>query len=73
VPEQVCFRLDWPAWLTTITERDRRLVDDLALSHRTKDLANKYGLSPARISQKRREFFDDWRRFCGEAQDASTS
>jgi hypothetical protein len=66
VPEQVAFRLDWPAWLTTITERDRRLVEDLALNHRTQDLAQKYGLSPARISQKRREFHDDWERFCGD-------
>jgi hypothetical protein len=67
VPEQAAFRIDWPAWLTTIPERDRRLLEDLALSHRTGVLAQKYGLSPGRISQKRRQFHDDWQRFCDEA------
>jgi hypothetical protein len=32
---------------------------------RTMDLANKYGISPARVSQLRREFMEDWDRFCG--------
>jgi hypothetical protein len=72
VPEQAAFRIDWPAWLTTIAERDRRLLEDLALSHRTGELARKYGLSPGRISQKRRQFHDDWQRFCGEAPAGTT-
>jgi hypothetical protein len=73
VPEQAAFRIDWPAWLTTITERDRRLVMDLALNHRTKDLARQYGLSPARISQKRREFHDDWEQFTADPGAADPS
>jgi hypothetical protein len=70
VPEQVCFRLDFPAWRATWSERDRRVIDDLMRGERTGDLARKYGLSPARVSQLRREFFADWCRFCdgdGEA------
>jgi hypothetical protein len=66
IPDQAAFRVDFPAWLATITQRDRQLVEDLALSHRTLDLADKYGLSPSRISQKRRQFQDEWERFCGE-------
>jgi len=68
IPDQAAFRIDWPAWLATITERDRQLVEDLALNHRTKDLAQKYRLSEARISQKRRQFQDEWERFCGERE-----
>jgi hypothetical protein len=70
VVEQVCFRLDFPAWRATWSERDRRVIDDLMRGERTGDLARKYGLSPARVSQLRREFFADWCRFCdgdGEA------
>jgi hypothetical protein len=67
VAEQAAFRLDFPAWLATVTERDRLLVKDLALGHRTLDLARKYGLSPARISQKRREFQEGWQRFTGDS------
>jgi hypothetical protein len=64
--EQVIFRLDFPAWLASLSHRDRDLVTDMGLGERTLDLANKYGCSPGRISQKRRWFAEDWQRFCGE-------
>src|SRR3954470_17925736 len=67
VPEQVAFRLDFPSWLTTLSHRDRNLVTDMGLGERTLDLADQYGCSAGRISQKRRWFAEDWRRFCGEA------
>ena len=69
VPEQVQFRLDFPAWFRTRTDRDRRLIGDMAMGQRTLDLSRRYGLSPGRISQLRREFHDDWLRFCGEFSD----
>jgi hypothetical protein len=65
-PEQAAFRIDFPAWLGTRTDRDRRVVDDLMLGERTLDVARKYGLSPARISQLRREFLADWTRFTAD-------
>src|SRR5205823_2266207 len=66
VDEQVCFRLDFPAWLNTLSDRDRRVVADLMAGERTLDVADKYGLSQGRVSQLRREFMVRWRRFCGE-------
>ena len=30
IPEQVCFRLDFPRWLATLSERNRRLAEDMA-------------------------------------------
>jgi hypothetical protein len=71
-PEQVAFRLDFPAWLLTRTERDRRLAEDLMTGERTSDVSTKFGLSPARISQLRRDFHEDWSRFCGLGE-ASTA
>jgi len=67
VPAQVSFRLDFPAWLAGLSDRDRRVIADLMLGERTLDVAQKHRLSPARISQLRREFLDGWRHFCGEA------
>jgi hypothetical protein len=64
--EQAAFRIDFPAWLQTRTDRDRRLIADLAVGERTGDMARKYGLSASRISQLRRAFCEDWTRFCGE-------
>jgi hypothetical protein len=63
VPEQVSFRCDFPAWRCTRSERDRRLLDDLMLGERTGLVSQKYGLSPSRISQLRRDFHADWERF----------
>jgi hypothetical protein len=64
--EQCAFRIDFPAWRATHAERDRRLLDDLMLGERTLDVAGKYGLSPGRVSQLRREFLLGWRRYCDE-------
>jgi hypothetical protein len=65
-PEQVAFRCDFPAWRRTRSQRDRKVIDDLMVGSRTLDIARKYGLTPARISQMRREFQADWSAFCGE-------
>ena len=68
--EQAAFRLDFPAWLATRTERDRRLIADLTVGERTGDVARKYGLSAGRVSQLRRAFCEDWARFCGDPVEA---
>lgn len=65
VPEQVCFRVDFPAGLATLSPCNRQIVD-MALGYATCELSQKYGVSPSRISQLRREFHDDWARFCGD-------
>jgi hypothetical protein len=66
VDEQVAFRCDFPDWLLTRTERDRRLIQDMADNERTLKLARKYSVSPARVSQLRRDFHDDWTRFTAD-------
>lgn len=73
VPDQVQFRIDFPAWLATLTARERRMVREMGNNERTLDLSQRFEVSPARISQLRRELHDDWQRFCGERDDAATS
>jgi hypothetical protein len=41
-PEQVCFRLDFPAWLTTLTGRERRLVREMANNECVRHLSNRF-------------------------------
>jgi hypothetical protein len=65
--DQVVFRLDFPRWRRTRTERDRRLLHDLMVGERTRAVSQKYGLSPGRVSQLRRELRADWDRFCASA------
>jgi len=66
VPDQVQFRIDFPAWRRTQSRRDRRIIHAMTLGERTSDLAQQFRLSPARISQLRREFCADWERFCAD-------
>jgi hypothetical protein len=66
IPDQVQFRIDFPAWLGTLTARERRIVREMSQNERTFDIAKRFEVSPARISQLRHEFRDDWQRFCGE-------
>lgn len=64
IPDQVSFRVDFPAWLSTRTERDRMIIGELMLGERTLDVSTKCRVSPARISQLRRDYHEDWSTFC---------
>jgi WD40 repeat protein len=66
VPEQIAFRIDFPAWLDTLTARERRIAREMSNNERTLDLGRRFDLSPARIRQLRRELHDGWSRFRGE-------
>jgi hypothetical protein len=65
-PEQAAFRIDFPAWLAQLTDRNRRMARDMALGESTTDLAIKHDVSQARVSQLRRELHRSWRLFHGE-------
>jgi hypothetical protein len=67
VPVQAAFRIDTSAWLATLSERDRQIAIDLAEGFTTGEVAKRHGVSPARVSQLRREFQGSFRGFHGEA------
>jgi hypothetical protein len=64
IPDQVAFRQDFPRWRRRRSHRDRQIIRELMIGERTLDVARRYGLSAARISQKRVELLEDWRAFC---------
>ena len=71
VPDQAHFRIEFPRWLGTQTIRNRQIAETLALGYSTGEVARKFNLSPARVSQIRRELYDSWNEFTGEKQSAS--
>jgi len=73
VVDQVCFRLDFPSWRLSRSLRDRDLIDDLMRGEKTMLVARRYGLTAGRISQLRREFHQDWERFCSTPDDLSVN
>jgi hypothetical protein len=56
IPDAVAFRLDMPAFLATLTPRDREIAHDLASGMGTSEVARKRGVTPAAISQFRTRF-----------------
>lgn len=68
VPEQAAFRCDYPAWLRTQTPRNRRIAQALSLGYSTTEVANRFRVSPARVSQVRRQLHESWLIFHGELE-----
>lgn len=66
VPDQAAFRIDFRAWLRSLSPRERRMIRAMSRNERTKDLSKQFELSPARISQMRRQFHDEWEAYCGD-------
>ena len=67
VPDQVAFRLDFPAWLKIQSRRKRELAKFLALGNSATEAAQRFGVSVPRISQLRNELQASWQEFQGEA------
>lgn len=61
--EQVAFRCDFPQWLKHLPARSRQVAQELAIGHSTGDVATRFGLTPGRISQMRRELHQSWDEF----------
>ncbi len=60
-------RIDYPAFLVTLTKLKRRIAETLASGETPGDVARSFGLSRGRISQIRRELHDAWLRFHGDS------
>ena len=71
VPDQVHFRIEFPRWLDSQTNRNRQIAETLAFGYSTGEVARKFNLSSARVSQVRRELYASWNEFTGERQPAS--
>ena len=66
VADQVAARIDVAAWFATLTQRMRQIAKDLAFGFSTSEVAQKYGVTPGRISQLRRMLEESWAAFQGE-------
>ena len=56
-------RIDFAAWLNTLSDRQRKIAGALATGETTKVVARKFGLTAGRISQLRRELKEAWEAF----------
>lgn len=68
VADQVAFRLDFADFLKTLTERDRRMALALAEGHAAAHVADRFGLTPGRVTQLRQQWRCTWHLFQGEPE-----
>ena len=61
--ETAAARIDIDQWFRRLRPRPRQIAQALALGERTKAVANRFGLSPGRVSQMRQELSRDWEGF----------
>jgi hypothetical protein len=66
VPDQAHFRIEFPRWLRSQTRRNRQIAERLSLGHSTAEVAQRFKVSPGRISQIRRELHDSWQAFTAD-------
>ena len=67
-PDQVAtVRIDFSAWLATLTPKQRAIAKALADREATKDVAERFGLSWGRISQLRRLLVKSYETFQAQA------
>jgi hypothetical protein len=67
VPDQVAAKLDVGDWFATLPSRMKQIAQDLAYGFSTSEVAEKYGVTPGRISQLRRSLEASWSAFQQEA------
>jgi hypothetical protein len=66
VPDQAAFRIDFPAFLSSIGPRDRALAQFLSMGHSAQTAAVRFGLSEGRVSQLRRAWREQWQQSQGD-------
>jgi hypothetical protein len=59
----VAMRIDFSAWLTTLTSRNRQIAERLAIGESSGSVARLFSVSTGRISQLRRELQESWNQF----------
>ena len=66
VADIAAFRIDFDQWLKALARRDQRIIGAFISGEGTFGVADRFGLSPTRISRLRRGYEREWRVFQGE-------
>jgi DNA-binding CsgD family transcriptional regulator len=67
IPDVACFRVDFAEFLKILNRRDRKIISALSAGETTSGVAERFRISPGRVSQLRRRYERDWCVFQGEA------
>ena len=63
-------KMDYEAWYHNQSPRDQDIIHDLSMGYTTSEVAKKFGVSLANISQKRRKYAESWCHFIDPVETA---
>jgi hypothetical protein len=66
IPDLAAFRIDYRDWLATLSRRDRLIIAAFVGGEGTFEVADRFGISPGRVSQLRHRYQDLWSLFQSE-------
>jgi len=66
IPDTAAFRVDFEEFLRTLARRDRKVIACFVRGEGTFAVAERFGVTPGRISQLRRRYEREWRAFQGQ-------
>ncbi len=67
IPEAVALAMDWPEFLKTLTDRQRKILWDILYSPlNNQGIAAKWGLTPGRVSQMRVRIVELYQQFVSD-------
>ncbi len=69
--ETAAMRIDFAEWLRQLPERKRQIAEALGSGDTTGAVAERFNISPGRVSQMRRELHESWITFHGEDRDTA--
>jgi hypothetical protein len=69
VVDAVQMSIDYDSWYQRQTERDRAIIHDLSMGETTGNVAKKYNVSAALISQYRRRYDNSWHAYIADKRE----
>ena len=72
VPDQAAFRIDWSEFLAGQSDRTRTILNMFAEGHRSIDVADRLGLTPSAVCQRRKRAKREWERLQNIEMDCAT-
>ena len=66
IPDLAAFRIDFAAWLRTLSRRDRTIIDAMVSGEKTFVVAERFRVTAERVSQLRRGYEREWHVFLGD-------
>lgn len=65
-----CYNIDYQNWVNSLNTKKREILFAILEEATTAEMAQRFSISPGRISQIRRELISSWKEFVGDEEES---